>query len=124
MKLFDTRNFAASDPVMVQKILRNLLLAISILIAYLLITLMEGWVLDQPKTLGPRLATAIGMVCIVFLFVPLFRWMDSFTQKMVQTLVRTSSNFFGRAGLYLFLAATFFALYIIYLYIWFQARLL
>lgn len=109
---------------MLQKIVRMLLLAISVLVAYLLITFVEGWILDQPKTLGPRLATLIGMAFIVFLFIPLFEWLDGFTQKMVQTLVRTSSNFFGRAGLYLFLGAALIALYVIYLYIWFNARLI
>ncbi|MEQ9363952.1 MAG: hypothetical protein RIF32_06905 [Leptospirales bacterium] len=108
---------------MVQKILRTLLLAISILVAYLLITFAEGWILDQPKTLGPRVGTLIGMVCIVFLFVPLFQWMDRFTQKIVQFMVRTFSSFFGRAGLYLFLGVTLFALYVVYLQVWYQARI-
>lgn len=109
---------------MAQKIIRNLLLAISVLIAYLLIALAESWILEQPKTLGPRLATLVGMTCIVLLFVPLFQWLDQFTRRAVQTLVRVSSNFMGRAGLYIFLGGALFALYVIYLYVWFQARLL
>ena len=109
---------------MLQKILRVALLAVSVLAAYLLIHFLESWILDQPKRFGPYLATLIGMVCIVFLFVPLFQWMDRFSQKIVQTLVRTSSNVMGRSGLYIFLAVTLFLLYGVYLYIWFNVSLL
>jgi hypothetical protein len=123
-KSFDRGDFTRSDSDMLQKILRNILLAISILIAYLLINVLEGLILDQPKQFGPHLATLIGMTCIVVLFVPLFRWLEVFTQKVVQVMVRTSSSFMGRAGLYIFLALALVTLYGVYLHMWFQARLL
>lgn len=108
---------------MLQKILRTLLLAISVLCAYLLISLLEGWILDQPKALGPELATLIGMTMIVFLFVPLFAWMDKASQQMVQTVSRVFTGSFGRTGFYVFLFATLFVLYMVYLYMWFNTRL-
>ncbi|MCR9143750.1 MAG: hypothetical protein NXI24_15995 [bacterium] len=109
---------------MLQKILRTALLAISILVAYLLISYAEEWILNQPKTLGPHIATLIGMAFIVFLFVPLFQWMDRFTQSIVQSVVRTSSNFFGRAGLYIFLVLMLLSLYAVYLHLWFNEWLI
>lgn len=109
---------------MIQKVLRTLLLAISVLCAYLLISLLESWILDQPKSLGPELATLIGMTLIVFLFVPLFAWMDKASQKMVQTVSRIFSGTFGRTGFYIFLFATLGVLYLVYLYMWFNVRII
>ncbi len=112
------------DGPIMQKILRTILVAISILTAYLVVGFVEGWLLDEAKSrFSPYVATLIGMVVIVFLFVPLFEFMDSLTQRIVNMAAGKSAAF-GRIGFYVFLALALVVLYVAYLWEWFKVWVL
>lgn len=109
---------------MAARITGALFLAVTALTAYLVVTLVEGLILDQAKGQGPYLATLIGMVLIVFVFVPLFQGLEGFSQKLVSWVTKSSARAFGRYGLYIFFVAALGALYLVYLYVWFNLTLI
>jgi hypothetical protein len=105
------------------KIIRWLLVAITLLFAYLIVDFIEKFLLDQTRILGAYEATAIGMLVIIIIFIPLFHFLEVISEKIIEILSGTSSRIFGKLGIYIFLAACLIVLYGVYLKIWFNVKL-
>ena len=106
-----------------QKITQYAIIAVTALTAYLVIGYVEEALLEQTKRFSPYVATLIGMAMIVVVFVPLFSYLESFSDKVVQMIGGGSSKVFGRYGLLIFLAIALVVLFALYLDDWFNVGL-
>lgn len=106
------------------KLIRWAVLAAAMLSAYLVVELLEEFLLELSKTQGPYLATLLGMAMIVFVFVPLFAIIDSLSEKIVAKITGTAGKAFGKTGFYIFIALTLVALFAVYLHNWFNINLI
>lgn len=104
--------------------MRYTILATTMLIAYLVISLVEDFLLAQTTTLQPYQATIVGMVAVVVLFVPLFGFLDKASRRIVDWVVRKSGRYLGRIGLYVVLFLVLGVLYCAYLYRWFGIKII
>ena len=100
------------------------MVAITALTAYLIIGYVEDFLLNETKRFGPHLATLIGMIIIVVVFIPLFSYLDDLTKKIVSSVGSGSRWAFGRYGFYAFLVLALVVLYALYLRDWFKVSLL
>ncbi len=110
---------------MLRKITKGILFTINVLIAYLISAALEDLILQKAHELHPLTATAVGMMIIVLVFIPLFTLTEKITEEIMKKSLRVTKGTFGRKfGIILFALLTFLLLYNIYLEEWFDMGLI
>lgn len=109
---------------MLRKITKAVLFTINVLIAYLITSALEDLILEKAHELKPLVATAVGMVVIVLIFVPLFTLTEKITEELMKKTLKVSKGTLGRRiGFFIFTFIAFLILYNIFLQEWFNMGL-
>lgn len=94
---------------------------ISILVFELLSTTLSSYIIHLKAFTSPYKATFIGMLTVVFVLFPAYKWMDEAVQALVKKSLLAGKNIGGRTtGIVLVFLACFFGLYLIYLHMWYE----
>lgn len=74
---------------------RSLIFAVTVLVSYLLTSMIEERVLRETEQFRPLTATLLGMACIVLIFVPVFAYTERLTEAVMKATLRTSTSSAG-----------------------------
>lgn len=98
-----------------------LVFIISILLFELLSNRISAYILHLKEGMSPYRATLIGMVVIVFVLFPAYKWLDRIVKRITQKLLSAGKNIGGRImGIGLIFFTSLSALYLIYLNVWYN----
>jgi len=101
-----------------------LVFIISILLFELLSNRISTYILHLKEGMSPYRATLIGMGVIVFILFPAYKWLDGIVKRISQKLLSAGKNIGGRiTGISLIFFTSLFALYLIYLNVWYNIAL-
>jgi protein-S-isoprenylcysteine O-methyltransferase Ste14 len=109
---------------MMRHVTRAVVFSVTVLVSYLLTGVLEDRILSETEQFRPGTATALGMACVVALFVPLFAYTERLTEAMVRAGLRSTRSQIGRIfGALLFVVVVFLILFALFLDRWFNKSL-
>jgi protein-S-isoprenylcysteine O-methyltransferase Ste14 len=99
---------------------RALIFTVTVLSSYLLTGLLEDRILHETERFRPGLATALGMACIVLIFVPLFAYTERLTEALIRASLQTTRSKAGKTlGAIAFVIVVLTCLFALFLDRWF-----
>ncbi|MBK8806638.1 MAG: hypothetical protein IPO21_08335 [Bacteroidales bacterium] len=103
------------------KVLKFMVLLLSILTAHLVTGAIDNYVLKYKYQFNPYIFTWIGMLLVVMIYYPLFTQIDNLSTKFSNWFLRTGKKVTGRrTGIFIFFLLATLVLYYFYGLIWFD----
>lgn len=105
---------------MKRSLTRALVFSVTVLCSYLLTGMLEERILKETEQFRPATATALGMLCIVLIFVPLFAYTERITEAVIRASLQTSRSKAGKLlGAMAFVVVVLTILFTLFLDRWF-----
>lgn len=103
------------------RIVKWMVLSLSLLTAYLITTYIDDLMLSYQNELSPVWFTWVGMIVIVAIFFPLFAYIDTWTDKFTRSLMRSGKSLFGKKlGVVIVFLVAVLLLYFLFGKMWFN----
>ncbi len=102
-----------------------MVLLVSLLIANLVATHIDNFVLTYKKDYNPAIFTWIGMAVVVVIYYPLFSHIDKWSGIVANRFLNAGKIFFGKKlGIFIAFFLAVFVLYYLYGKLWFNYNVL
>lgn len=107
-----------------RKIIKFLVLLLSILTANIVTTLIDEYLMSYKGTFSPAIFTSIGMAVVVAIYYPLFAKIDGWSNTFAESFVRAGKKMTGKkTGALIAFAIGLLVLYYFYGKLWFNHNL-
>ena len=108
-----------------RKILKFLFLLLGILAANLTTSLIDAYFLSHKNITKPFIFTWIGMLVIVAIYYPLFKYIDKWSMRLSDMLLRKGKVLIGRTfGVYIIFLVVLLVFYYLYGKLWFHINVI
>ena len=107
------------------KIIKFMVLLLSILTANLITTIIDEYVLTYKHTFNPYLFTWIGMLIVVLIYYPLFTQIDKWSTKYSDKFIKVGKKITGKkTGILITFIVALLILYYFYGRLWFHINVI